>query len=98
MNRKITRRVVVAAIGAALLPATASAQQFPTKPISFVVGYTAGGQADALARAVAARLSENLKQPVVVDNKPGANGLLPLRPSRTPGRMGTPSSSSPTPC
>jgi tripartite-type tricarboxylate transporter receptor subunit TctC len=76
MKWRIPRKVIVAAIGAALLPATVSAQQFPTKSISFVVGYTAGGQADALARAVAARLSETLKQPVEVDNKPGANGLL----------------------
>ena len=73
-----TRRAAVAGfmISMALWPSSGSAQQFPSKPISLVVGYTAGGQADALARAVAARLSESLKQPVVVENKPGANGLL----------------------
>ncbi len=73
-----TRRAAVAGfmISMALWPSFGSAQQFPSKPISLVVGYTAGGQADALARAVAARLSESLKQPVVVENKPGANGLL----------------------
>ncbi len=78
MVMKITRRLAIvgAVAGAALLPQLASAQQFPTKPISLVVGYSAGGQADALARAVAARLGETLKQPVVVENKPGANGLL----------------------
>ena len=41
-----------------------------------MVGYTPGGQADAIARAVAKGLSENLKTPVIVENKPGANGLI----------------------
>jgi tripartite-type tricarboxylate transporter receptor subunit TctC len=52
------------------------AQQFPSKNITLSVGYTAGGQADALARAVAKGLGETLKTTVVVENKPGANGLL----------------------
>jgi tripartite-type tricarboxylate transporter receptor subunit TctC len=41
-----------------------------------VVGYAAGGQADALARAVGTKLSERLKNPVVVDNKPGGNAMI----------------------
>ena len=41
-----------------------------------MVGYTPGGQPDAIARAVAKGLSENLKTPVIVENKPGANGLI----------------------
>ena len=51
-------------------------QQFPAKAITMVVGYSPGGQADALARAIASRLSEAVKFPVVVENKPGANGLI----------------------
>ena len=54
----------------------ATAQPFPSKPITLVVGYTAGGQADALARVVAKQLSEALKTPLVVENKPGANGVI----------------------
>ena len=54
----------------------AGAQTFPSQPITIVVGYTPGGQADAIARAVAKGLSENLKTPVIVENKPGANGLI----------------------
>lgn len=71
-------RLVASLVGLCLLAASApaAAQQFTGKPISIVVGYTAGGQADAMARVVANRLSETLKTPVVVENKPGANGLL----------------------
>jgi tripartite-type tricarboxylate transporter receptor subunit TctC len=54
----------------------ADAQQFPPKMMTLVVGYSAGGQADALARTVAKRLSENLNVTVVVENRPGANGLI----------------------
>jgi tripartite-type tricarboxylate transporter receptor subunit TctC len=54
----------------------AYAQTFPPKMVTLVVGYSAGGQADALARTVAKRLSENLNVTVVVENKPGANGLI----------------------
>jgi tripartite-type tricarboxylate transporter receptor subunit TctC len=63
---------------AALLGAagTASAQSFPSGTITIVVGYAAGGQADAVARAVATKLSESLKTPVVVDNKPGGNAMI----------------------
>ena len=53
-----------------------SAQSFPSRPITIVVGYAAGGQADALARAVGTKLSERLKNPVIVDNKPGGNAMI----------------------
>lgn len=56
-----------------LLPSLTSAQDFPKKPVTVVVGYTAGGGTDALARAIAQRLTEKWKSQVLVDNRPGAN-------------------------
>ncbi|CAN7770569.1 tripartite tricarboxylate transporter substrate binding protein [Pseudorhodoferax sp. LjRoot39] len=53
--------------------AQAQAQQWPAKPIQLVVGYAAGGALDVMARVVAQRMSESLGQPVVVDNRGGAN-------------------------
>jgi tripartite-type tricarboxylate transporter receptor subunit TctC len=52
----------------------AGAQSFPSKPIRLVVGYAAGGITDAVARILAMRLSETLRQQVVIENKPGAGG------------------------
>jgi tripartite-type tricarboxylate transporter receptor subunit TctC len=60
----------------AVLPAWASAQGFPTKPIRLIVPYPAGGATDMMARLVALKVGESLKQQVVVDNKPGAGGNI----------------------
>lgn len=54
----------------------AQAPRYPVKPIRLVVGYTAGGATDLLARAVAARLAETLGQQVIVDNRPGAGSVI----------------------
>jgi tripartite-type tricarboxylate transporter receptor subunit TctC len=70
----IGRRQVLAA--AALLPAIAAAQAYPVRPIRIVVPFGAGGIADLTARAVAQKLGELLKQGMVVDNKPGAGGVV----------------------
>ncbi len=59
-----------------LCSAIASAQNYPNKAIRLVVGFTPGGVSDVLARAVSARLSQNLGQQVVVDNKPGAGTTI----------------------
>lgn len=58
------------------LPLGALAQDYPTRPITIVVPFSAGGGVDAMARLVAEKLRVSLKQSVVVDNKPGASGML----------------------
>jgi len=60
---------------AALLPAAGLAQ-YPNKPIRFVVPFAAGSATDQIARAFADHMTKALGQPIVTDNKPGANGLL----------------------
>lgn len=60
----------------ALLPTLVMAQTFPSKPIRIVVPFGAGGIADLTARAVASKLGEALHQGVVIDNKPGAGGVV----------------------
>ena len=54
----------------------ASAQSWPTKQVRIVVGYGAGGPGDIIARALAIKLAAAWGQPVVVDNKPGANEIV----------------------
>jgi len=53
---------------------SASAQNYPTRPIRLIVSYPPGGASDLIARVFAAPLSERLGQPIVVENRPGANG------------------------
>jgi tripartite-type tricarboxylate transporter receptor subunit TctC len=63
--------------GALALPMLAQAQSsYPNKPIKFVVPYAAGGLPDTVARIFAQRLGDRLGQSVVVDNRPGANGVV----------------------
>jgi tripartite-type tricarboxylate transporter receptor subunit TctC len=65
-----------AALTTALTPLAAQAQAWPQKPIRLVVPFSAGGPSDAVARALATALTENLGQPVIVDNRTGAGGSL----------------------
>lgn len=62
------------ALACCALPACA--QTFPTRQIRIVIGFPPGGGIDSVARLIAPKLSEALGQPVLVDNKPGANGVL----------------------
>ena len=68
-------RVLLVAV-VILIPPPSFATTYPTKPIRLVVGYPPGGANDLVGRHVALRLSEHLNSPVVVDNRPGANGII----------------------
>ncbi|MBU1359788.1 MAG: tripartite tricarboxylate transporter substrate binding protein [Gammaproteobacteria bacterium] len=79
MNVRIPRRRAATIVAAALLSALAAptvAQTFPDRPIRMIVGYSAGGGVDAMARLLAPRLSTLLGQQVVVDNRAGAAGVI----------------------
>jgi tripartite-type tricarboxylate transporter receptor subunit TctC len=75
---KPIQSLALALLGAATLASpTAFAQaNYPNKPINFIVPYGAGGGADARSRQIAQKMSVILKQPIIVDNKPGAGGNI----------------------
>ncbi|MES2509732.1 MAG: tripartite tricarboxylate transporter substrate binding protein [Pseudomonadota bacterium] len=84
-----SRRSGIALVAAALFAGTAAFAQapaFPTKPVQVIVPYAAGGVTDILARIIALRLADKWKQPVVVDNKPGAGTVIgTAAAARAPG-------------
>jgi len=69
-------RVVALSAVLALSPAMAEAQGYPDRPIKFYVGFTPGGSADLVSRYVAQRLGERLGQPIVVEQRLGATGII----------------------
>src|SRR5215469_1813675 len=71
----LMRRAVLA-ICLALCAVPASAQEYPARPIRIIVPFAAGGAVDELARLIGDKLGASLRQPVVVENHPGAGGNL----------------------
>jgi len=67
-------RAIVSATTLAALAGAVGAQTYPNKPIRIIVPYAAGGTSDILARQIGPKLTEAWSQPVIVENKPGANG------------------------
>jgi len=76
MRSRLAARLACLA-AASSMAATAYAQQdFPNKPVHIIVGYAAGGGNDIIVRVVAPKMSEGLGQPVIIENKPGAQGII----------------------
>src|SRR5437868_3216181 len=77
MNRRHLLRATTLAASSLLLAGSGQAQDFPpNRPVTLVVGFSAGGAADAAARLIAKKLGENIGQSVVIDNKAGAGGNI----------------------
>ena len=78
IRRRAIRGLLAAAAlaSASTLPAGAAAQSYPDRPVTLLVGYAPGGAIDQSARLVAQALSERWGQPVVVENRAGANGTI----------------------
>lgn len=68
--------VAAAAVALTLFSATATAQTYPSKPVTFIIPYAAGGGTDVIARTLQEDIRRELGQPIVIDNRPGANGAL----------------------
>jgi tripartite-type tricarboxylate transporter receptor subunit TctC len=78
MHMNLFKLIFISLAGMASLSSSAAYAQasYPNKPITFVVPYGAGGGADSRSRQIAQKMSVILKQPIIVDNKPGAGGNI----------------------
>src|SRR5471030_2728965 len=77
MSKAVTRRVLALGLAAPFIATSARAQQkFPTGPVTLIVPFPPGASTDVTFRIMGAKLSEMWKQPVVIDNKGGANGII----------------------
>jgi len=80
-NARIMRLLLLAGVVAIMLPVShaALAQEYPSKPITLLVGFAAGSATDTVARLLGQPLSQKLKVPILVDNKPGAATILSVQ-------------------
>jgi len=70
------RRLLPAIAAAIALAPGLALAQYPAKPVRMIVGFPPGGGTDVVARIIVPRLGENLGQPVVIENRPGATGTV----------------------
>lgn len=78
MSRNFMPRLLAASVLCACMPlaAHAAASGYPNKPITIIVGYAAGGGNDVLARVVGEKMSANMGQPIIVENRPGVASII----------------------
>ena len=76
MKRQIALRLLCASLACALSATGLAQESFPSKPIRIIVGFAAGGGNDIIARVVAPKMSEGLGQPVIIENRPGAQNII----------------------
>ena len=77
MNKSYVLNALLTIFSAlAAAPATAQTTDYPNRPVRIIVPQTAGGAVDIVARAIAQKLSESWGQQVIIDNRPGANGII----------------------
>ena len=72
----LTGALSTAALSTAALSTAALAQSWPTRPLRMVVAFPAGGSTDAVIRLIAPSIERALGQPLLIENRPGANGAL----------------------
>src|SRR5213594_306200 len=76
MRSRLAARLACLAAASSMAATVHAQQDFPNKPIHIIVGYAAGGGNDIIVRVVAPKMSEGLGQPVIIENKPGAQGII----------------------
>jgi tripartite-type tricarboxylate transporter receptor subunit TctC len=75
-NKKIDRRAVLTLAAGALVATSAKADQYPSRPIRIIVPFGPGGSGDITARMIGKVIEDKTRQAVIVDNRPGANGII----------------------
>jgi tripartite-type tricarboxylate transporter receptor subunit TctC len=76
MEMNKTRTLAAACLAGVLSAPFLAAAQYPTKPLRAIVAFGTGGATDVIARIIAASMSQSLGQPVIIDNRPGADGIV----------------------